>query len=911
MEAAVTSKSGGERAATHARTIAEAFRLTAAERAGDVAIRTKGDEFTITWGALRERVDALAGGLHKLGLRRGDTLALMIGNRPEFHLCDLAGMMVGAAPFSIYSTYTAEQIAYLLKDAGARIVICEQEYLPRIKEAQREVPTLEYIVVIDGDAPIGTLALSEIEGSNPDFDIEASVAAIEPNDILTLIYTSGTTGPPKGVQLIHRNLLAAVEGLDELIEFPMDGRVISWLPSAHVAERNAHHYLPIVYGLQITCCEDPRQVLSYLPEVRPSWFFAVPRIWEKLKAGLETMMAGQPPEQREVMETALAAAIEKVRLEQRGEAVPAELAEQVAKADAEIFSGLRTMLGLDQVEAINVGAAPTPVEVLEFFHAIGLPLAELWGMSETCGAGSVNPPGKIRIGTVGPPAPGVEIKLDTDGEVLIRSEVVMLGYRNLPEKTAEAFTEDGWMRTGDIGEFDEAGYLKIVDRKKELIISAGGKNMSPANIEATLKTASPLIGQACTIGDMRPYNTALIVLDADFAPMWASQQGIEDTSLEALASNEKVRAAVEEGVKAANEKLAKVEQIKKFTIVEGDWLPGGDELTPTMKLKRKPIAEKYTSAIEGMYSKLSTPGATAERAELQFPSGGAQCAAWLYRPPGDAPAPDGGLPCVVMAHGFSLTRHDGLEAYAEKLAEAGAAVLVFDHRYLGDSGGMPRQRFRKADQLTDWRAAVDHARGLEGIDPSRIILWGFSFSGGHVIETAAADPGIAATIALCPMVDGLARALATPPLLSAWLIPRALADQFGRHTLVPVTGQPGEHAAMTLAGEADGFAAAVPAGSPWRNEISPAVFLSVAMHRPLAKAGRIAGPVWVGLGEQDISVSKRAVERLAERLPRGELHRYPYDHFGAFLGDGPARVAVEQIDFLRRRGLLAPAAVAA
>jgi long-chain acyl-CoA synthetase len=602
MEAAVTPKASGARAATGAKTIAEAFRLTSAERNDDVAIRTKGDQFTITWGALRERVDALAGGLAQLGLSRGDTLALMIGNRPEFHICDLAGMMVGAAPFSIYSTYTAEQIAYLLKDAEAQILICEEQYLERVQEARREVPGLEHVIVIDGKAPPGILLLSEVEGANPGFDVEASVAKIEPSDILTLIYTSGTTGPPKGVQLIHRNLLAAVEGLDVLIEFPKDGRVISWLPSAHVAERNAHHYLPIVYGLQITCCEDPRQVLSYLPEVRPSWFFAVPRIWEKLKAGLETMMASQPPEQRELMEGALAASIQKVRLEQRGEEVPPELAEQVAKADAEIFAGLRTMLGLDQVEAINVGAAPTPVEVLEFFHAIGLPLAELWGMSETCGAGTVNPTGKIRIGTVGPPAPGVEIKLDTDGEVLIRSEVVMLGYRNLPEKTAEVFAGDGWMRTGDIGVFDEEGYLKIVDRKKELIISAGGKNMSPANIEATVKTASPLIGQACAIGDMRPYNTALIVLDADFAPMWATQQGIEDTSLEALAGDERVRAAIEEGLKAANEKLAKVEQIKKFTIVAGDWLPGGDELTPTMKLKRKPIAQKYTAAIEDMYA---------------------------------------------------------------------------------------------------------------------------------------------------------------------------------------------------------------------------------------------------------------------------------------------------------------------
>ncbi len=602
MDAAVSEKATPEGpAAARAATLAEAFRITAADREDEVAIRTKQDAFTITWGELRERVDALAGGLAELGIGRGDTLALMLSNRPEFHLCDLAAMMLGAAPFSIYNTYTPEQIRYLVSDAEAKVLMCEQQYLPTVLEAREELPGLEHVIVIDGEAPEGVLALADVEGSNPDFDVAASVAQIQPSDVLTLIYTSGTTGPPKGVQLIHRNLLAAVEGLDVLIQFPRDGRVISWLPSAHVAERNAHHYLPIVYGLQITCCDDPRQVLSYLPEVRPSWFFAVPRIWEKLKAGLETMIAAQPEEQGQAMQEALAASIRKVRLEQAGEQVPAELAEQVAKADAEIFAGVRTMLGLDQVEAINVGAAPTPVEVLEFFHAIGLPLAELWGMSETCGAGSVNPPEKIKIGTVGPPAPGVQIKLDTDGEVLVKSEVVMLGYRNLPEKTSETFTEDGWLRTGDIGSFDEDGYLTIVDRKKELIISAGGKNMSPANIEATLKTSSPLIGQACCIGDRRPYNTALVVLDADFAPAWAAKEGIEDTSLESLAGDERVLAEVQRGVDGANAKLARVEQIKKFKVVEGDWLPGGDELTPTMKLKRKPIADKYESAIEGMY----------------------------------------------------------------------------------------------------------------------------------------------------------------------------------------------------------------------------------------------------------------------------------------------------------------------
>ncbi|HEV2981536.1 MAG TPA: long-chain fatty acid--CoA ligase [Solirubrobacteraceae bacterium] len=602
MAGAATQLGTSRPPAADAATIAQAFRITAGERADEIAIRTKQDAFTITWGELRERVDALARGLAGLGLGHGRTVALMLSNRPEFHICDLAAMMLGATPFSIYNTYTADQIAYIVGDADASIVMCEQQFVAQVLAAREQLPALEHVIVVDGDPPAGTIALEQVEGSNADFDVDAAVARIEPTDLLTLIYTSGTTGPPKGVQLVHRNLLAAVEGLDELITFPRDGRVISWLPAAHVAERNAHHYLPIVFGLQITCCDDPRQVLSYLPEVRPSWFFAVPRIWEKLKAGLETMIAGQPAEQRERTQAAIDAAVRKVRLEQRGEDVPPELAQTVAEADAEIFAGLRAMLGLDQVEAINVGAAPTPVEVLEFFHAIGLPLAELWGMSETCGAGTVNPRDRIKIGTVGPAAPGVQVKLADDGEVLVKSEVVMLGYRNLPDKTSEAFTDDGWLRTGDIGTFDEDGYLRIVDRKKELIINAGGKNMSPANIEAAIKSSSPLIGQACCIGDLRPYNTALIVLDADFAPMWAAQNGIEKSALADLAGEQSVRDAVQEGVDAANANLARVEQVKKFHIVQGDWLPGGDELTPTMKLKRKPIAEKYASEIEDLYS---------------------------------------------------------------------------------------------------------------------------------------------------------------------------------------------------------------------------------------------------------------------------------------------------------------------
>jgi long-subunit acyl-CoA synthetase (AMP-forming) len=267
-----------------------------------------------------------------------------------------------------------------------------------------------------------------------------------------------------------------------------------------------------------------------------------------------------------------------------------------------MFSQLRSALGLDEAKSVNVGAAPTPLEVLEFFHAIGIQIGELWGMSETCGVVTLNPPDRVKLGTVGPPIPGFEVKLAEDGEILVKGDGNMVGYRNQPDKTAETIDDDGWLTTGDIGELDEDGYLKIVDRKKELIINAAGKNMSPANIEAKLKAASPLIGQATAIGDARPYNTALIVLDPDYMPTWAEQNGIEDSSPEALAENDKVREAVQAGVDEANAKMSRVEQIKKFKVLPTEWMPGGDELTPTMKLKRKPIAEKYAAEIEELYA---------------------------------------------------------------------------------------------------------------------------------------------------------------------------------------------------------------------------------------------------------------------------------------------------------------------
>jgi len=588
--------------AVDAPTVSEALRRTAANHPDIVAVRTADDSVSLTWSQLLRRVDDVAGGLARLGTGREDTVAIMLGNRPEFHIADLAAAMLGATPFSIYLTYPPEDIRYLIEDSGANVAVVEQAYLAPLLAARKDLPNLSHVIVVDGEAPPGTISLADVEGSNPEFDPSTASAEIRPDDLATLIYTSGTTGPPKGVQLSHRNIMAAAQAVEQVIRFDAGARVISWLPAAHIAERMAHHYIPVIYAGTVTCCPNPREVLAYLPQVRPTWFFAVPRIWEKLKAGLETMQAAQPEEQRRPIEQAMNASLERVRLSQRGKPVPPELEANVARADAEIFSKLRAMLGLDQVIAVNVGAAPTPVEVLEFFHALGIELAELWGMSETCGAGTCNRPGEVRIGTVGPANPGVELKIAEDGELLVRGGCVMTGYRNAPDKTAEALDPDGWLHTGDIGRLDADGFLTIVDRKKEIIINAAGKNMSPANIEARLKTASPLIGQAICIGDNKPYNTALIVLDVDFAPQWAAQHGIEATKFEDLADDPQVRAVVEAAIEQANQHLSRVEQIKKLTVLPGDWLPGGDELTPTMKLKRRPIAAKYAAQIDTMYS---------------------------------------------------------------------------------------------------------------------------------------------------------------------------------------------------------------------------------------------------------------------------------------------------------------------
>jgi len=578
-------------AALSAATMCEAFQLTAQEYADAPALRLKDSDYEASFAEYAEAVRRRAAGFAALGVERGDTVGFMLVNRPAFVLTDCAAMHLGATCFSVYNTSSPEQIEYVVDDAANRVIVTEQAFLDRVLEARERVETLEHVVVVDGEAPDGTISLSELESmGDPDFDFEAAWRAVEPEDVLCLIYTSGTTGPPKGVQLTHHNMVTQWRACDQVHATTPRGRTISYLPSAHVADRWGLLYSQMFYGNCMHCCPDPRDLVAYSIEVRPTVWGGVPRIWEKLMAAIEMGMAAEPDaEKGKATEWAMEVGRRRVAAYMAGD-IPADLQAEWDKADELVFSKIRETLGIDQVEWFVVGAAPTPPEVLEFFLAMGIEICELWGMSETTAVATINRRGRVRVGTVGPAMPGVEVKLAEDGEVMVRGPVVMKGYRNMPEKTAEALTEDGWLLSGDIGEFDEDGYLRIVDRKKELIINAAGKNMSPANIEAKLKAESPLIAQAVAIGDQRPYNVALIALDAETLAARGLAPGDDGVTAE-------IAAAVE----AANERLSRVEQIKRFRVLEDEWEPGGDELTPTMKLKRKPIAANHAAAIEALY----------------------------------------------------------------------------------------------------------------------------------------------------------------------------------------------------------------------------------------------------------------------------------------------------------------------
>ncbi len=584
-------------------TFTQAFQNTVAAHPHNLALSNPDDTVRLTWRQYGARVRSLAEGLASLGVARGETVGLMLTNRVEFHLVDTATLHAGGTPFSIYNTLAPEQIAHLFSNAGNRVVVCEAQFLPQIHAATAAGDTaVEHIVCLD-DAPAGTIPFAELEARTVDgFDFEASWRAVEPDDVLTIIYTSGTTGPSKGVELTHANLMAELSSTLPVSNPGPGDVIISYLPDAHIANRWGAHYTSIASGMQIVALPDMKQMIAVLPNARPTLFGAVPQVWYKLKAGIEAQLAAEKsPVKKKLAAWAFDVGRRRARLRSDGAPVPRGLAMQAELADKIVFSTVRAKLGLDRVRFAATGAAAIDPEALEFVLALGLPCCEIWGMSELSCAATVNPPDAIRIGTVGKALPNAELRIAEDGELLVRGPLVMKGYRNEPEKTADTIDAEGWLHTGDIASIDADGYVRIVDRKKELMINAAGKNMSPANIEGTIKVSSPLVGSAVAIGDDRPYVVALITLDPDAAAAFAQQHGLPDSSPKALADAPAVRAALDEAVAAANQRLSRVEQIKKFAILPDVWEPGGDEVTPTMKLKRRPIAGKYADRIEELY----------------------------------------------------------------------------------------------------------------------------------------------------------------------------------------------------------------------------------------------------------------------------------------------------------------------
>jgi long-chain acyl-CoA synthetase len=560
-----------------------------------------------SWGELTfadycDKASRLATSLKSLGIGRGDRVVLMMRNRPEFHMADMACLFVGATPISVYNSSSPEQVQYLVSHCEAKAGIVEDAgFLERFLKVRTDLPDLEHLAVIDDvEGAEGVLRWAGLCNAAP-IDREAAASTAQPDDLATVIYTSGTTGPPKGVMLTHYNIVWTAQSLrlaygrDEVTGF----RLVSYLPMAHIAERMTSHYQQAIFGYQVATCPDAGQIAAYLREVRPQVAFGVPRVWEKIHAGVSAALAADP-DKKQKFDEAIAAAKPIVAKRTMGEALTKEEQETYDFLDAVAFSQVRQLVGLDQLEFAISGAAPITAELIEWYRTIGVPFSEIYGMSEDSGPLTWEPY-RVKVGTVGRALPGVEVVLADDGEVLGRGGNVFTGYLKDPDKTADALDADGWLHTGDIGVLDEEGYLKIVDRKKELIITAGGKNISPANIESALKSF-PLIGQAAVIGDRRPFISALIVLDGEVAPAWAKQHGIDEADIAALAANPDVHAEIERCVNEANQRFSNVERVKKFTILSEEWLPDSEELTPTMKLKRRGVNAKYAAEIEAIYS---------------------------------------------------------------------------------------------------------------------------------------------------------------------------------------------------------------------------------------------------------------------------------------------------------------------
>ncbi|MGV9868750.1 AMP-dependent synthetase/ligase [Rhodococcus koreensis] len=586
--------------ALYASTLPEAFQLTLRERPDEVAFHATDDIPAMTWAQYAEQVRTAAAVLVGLGLRRGDTIALLFTSRREFHFVDSAALHLGITSFSLYNSASLEAMRFVLNNSGARAVFTEAAFAERAAELGAFV---DRVVVMSAE-PHSLTDWDTLAGeAAADFDLEAAAAAVSPDDIATLVYTAGTTGDPKGVELTHANITFAMRTFVERMEIPQGANQLSFLPMAHAMARMMDHYVGMMLGFSVTICADPSRILADLKDVRPSFFASTPRVWEKLRADIDKAVAGVADvERRAAITCAIELGIERVRAEQKAFAAGLDRPEfDFTPHEAELLRNLRRQVGLDRISASIVGGAPVDSEMVEFFHALGVPLGEAFGMTESSAVCAANPPSRVRFGTVGPALDGVTVRLAHDGEVLVKGPNVMRGYRGMPERTAEAIDRDGWLHTGDVARVDGDGYLRIVDRKKDIIINSAGKNMSPTLIQSALARATSLVNHVVVVGDRRPYNVALLVLDANEVLRFARANGAVADDASELRDHPIVKAELDDAVARANSGLSRPEQIKSYRVLEGDWVPGRDELTPTMKLKRASIVNKYAAIIDEMY----------------------------------------------------------------------------------------------------------------------------------------------------------------------------------------------------------------------------------------------------------------------------------------------------------------------
>jgi long-chain acyl-CoA synthetase len=596
------------------RTICDQLRETA-ERSPDAPALSDRDEAgwrTASWAQARRQVLELAAGYLALGLQPGERVAIMMPNRSEHVLADLAAVHAGGTAVTCYGTLAAEQVAFVAGDCGARIAVLDgAEQLARWQPVLDRLPGLTTIIVRDAAAcPAGPpylswddfAALGRERLAADAAPVAARIAAIRPDDPVTLLYTSGTTGDPKGVLITHRSVLYEVTAGELVGNLTPGVRWVSYLPLAHIAERMFTIYIPVATAGHVHFCPDPAQLVGVVGQVRPTGFFGVPRVWEKVQAGIAGLLAAEPDEGRRAA-TAHAMDVGRryVSACQAGGTPPPELAAEFEQAERAVLAPIRALLGLGEVIRVSSAAAPLPRDVADFFAGLGLKMLDVYGMTETTGAFTMNTARQFKLGTVGQPVPGTEVRIAEDGEILTRGPLNTPGYLNRPDLTAQLIDEDGWLHTGDIGRLDDDGFLSVVDRKKELIITAGGENVPPAAIE-NLLVAHPLIGQALAYGDRRPYVVALLTLDAEAAPAWARARGIEAGSLAGLAAHPAVLAEIDAAVTAANQRLARVQQVKRWRLLPVEWTPESEELTPTLKLKRRVVHAKYADDIDTLYA---------------------------------------------------------------------------------------------------------------------------------------------------------------------------------------------------------------------------------------------------------------------------------------------------------------------